>query len=585
MLRSLVLLFTLSVSTPALLTGDRPAYPQNYFRSPVGIPIALSGGFAEMRSNHFHSGIDIKTNGKIGYRIYAAADGWVSRIAVSPTGFGHALYIAHPNGYTTVYAHLDSFKEPVASYVRRQQYAQQSFRVNLYPERNQFRVSKGDVIALSGNSGSSGGPHLHFEIRDSATQEPINPWLFGFDIQDTQPPRIFRVKLYAAEPSSVVHINHRSKNRPSVATFRDPVTVEVAPSNGRYVLQDVRSIEAQGRVGFSIQTHDYHNPSQNRLGAYIISLSANGQTLYRSEMERFSFDETRYLNAHIDYAVRQNQRRWFQRSHLLPGNRLRFYETEQGGFLSVTDGETYALEYDIEDVAGNISQLRFSLAGTSGLAYPPNTVENMVAAIRHGHPEIVEQPGLRAEFPANIFYEDVPLTYDVKSPRADSYSERHVLHSSDTPIHRNYTLSIRPEGLPANLRDKALIARENDRGRASAVGGSYENGMITAKTRSFGTFFVTTDTEAPRITPVNITNNKDMRRNSAIRIKIADDLSGIQSYAGYINDQWVLFAYDAKNALLEYTFDDYTSSGWNDLRLVVRDNKGNRNTYTARFRR
>lgn len=585
MLRSLVLLLTLSVSTPALLTGDRPVYPQNYFRSPVGIPIALSGGFAEMRSNHFHSGLDIKTNGKIGYRIYAAADGWVSRIAVSPTGFGHALYIAHPNGYTTVYAHLDSFKEPVASYVRRQQYAQQSFRVNLYPERNQFRVNKGDVIALSGNSGSSGGPHLHFEIRDSATQEPINPWLFGFDIQDTQPPRIFRVKLYAAEPSSVVHVNHRSKNRPSVASFRDPVTVEVAPSNGRYVLQDVRSIEAQGRVGFSIQTHDYHNPSQNRLGAYIISLSANGQTLYRSEMERFSFDETRYLNAHIDYAVRQNQRRWFQRSHLLPGNRLRFYETEQRGFLSVTDGETYALEYDIEDVAGNISQLRFSLAGTSGLAYPPNTVENMVAAIRHGHPEIVEQPGLRAEFPANIFYEDVPLTYDVKSPRADSYSERHVLHSSDTPIHRNYTLSIRPEGLPANLRDKALIARENDRGRASAVGGSYKNGMVTAKTRSFGIFFVTTDTEAPRITPVNITNNKDMRRNSAIRIKIADDLSGIQSYAGYVNDQWVLFAYDAKNALLEYTFDDYTSSGWNDLRLVVRDNKGNRNTYTARFRR
>lgn len=585
MLRSLLVLLSVSLFTPVVLTGDRPEYPQNYFRSPVGIPIALSGGFAEMRSNHFHSGLDIKTNGKIGYRIYAAADGWISRIAVSPGGFGHALYVNHPNGYTTVYAHLDSFKEPMASWVKQQQYANKSFRVNLFPERNQFRVSKGDVIALSGNSGSSGGPHLHFEVRDGASQEPINPWLFGFDIRDTQPPRIFRMKIYAADPSSVVHVQRRSRNQPSIATFRDPVTIEVAPSNGRYVLQDVRSIKAQGRIGFAIQTHDYHNASQNRLGAYIIQLSANGDILYRSEMERFNFNETRYLNSHIDYAERQRNRRWYQRSHLLPGNRLRLYEEQRKGFLYPDAGQSYEMEYDIEDVAGNSTRLRFSLEGTSGLTYPPNTVDNMVEAIRHGHAQTVEQPGITVQFPARIFYDDIALTYEAKSQIADTYSPQHVLHDSSTPIHSNYTLSIRPSDLPANLRDKALIARVNSRGRLSSIGGTYENGVVTARTRSFGTFVVATDTQKPRIRPVNISNNKDMRGIGSIRLKISDNLSGIHSYAGYINDEWVLFAYDAKNALISYEFDEYTKPGWNNLRVAVRDGKGNRTTYTARFRK
>ena len=193
----------------ALMPPDEQnEYPTDYFRSPLGIPLVLSGNFAEMREGHFHGGLDVKTRESEGYRVYAAADGYIARVKVSPYGYGNALYVAHPNGYTTVYAHLSRFKGEIASYVRRTQYDRKSFAIDRYPEPGRYPVKKGEAIALSGNSGSSSGPHLHFEVRTTRDQVPVNPLLFGFEIDDSRVPRIFRIRIYPADDESgVIHLD------------------------------------------------------------------------------------------------------------------------------------------------------------------------------------------------------------------------------------------------------------------------------------------------------------------------------------------------------------------------------------------
>ncbi|GIV60273.1 M23 family metallopeptidase [Rhodocaloribacter litoris] len=565
--------------------GHDDPFPRDVFRSPLGIPLLLSGNFAEMRSNHFHSGLDIKTNGQEGYRVYAAADGWVSRIVVSPVGYGHALYVNHPSGHTTVYAHLSRFNDTLAAYVKRLQYEKRSFRLDVHPPAGRFRVRQGEVIAYSGNSGGSSGPHLHFEIRDAATQEPLNPLLFGLPVEDTVPPRIYRIKVYALAPDGYARIEPADGSAPVEVTPERPAHVEVVGGGDAYRLQNVRHIRAHGRIAFGIQTHDYHNGSNNRLGAYRIRLEADGKTLFLSEMQRFSFDETRYVNAHVDYAERVRNRRWIQRSYRLPGNRLSIYRTGSTGHLDTAPGQTHRLAYTVEDAAGNTARLHFEVEGMAARPVAADTPATPDVLLRHDRTATLNRDGLRATFPAGTVYEEVPLTYRVRPPLRGAFSERHDVHDELTPVHNRYTLSLRADHLPARLRPKALIARLGENGRWVSEGGSYQDGYVTTRPRTFGTFFVAVDTLAPEVTPLNLYDGKDMRAERSIRFRIRDDLAGIGSYAGYVDDAWVLFAYDAKNDLIEYVFDEHVPPGAHTLSVVVTDNTGNTARYTARFTR
>ena len=262
-------------------------YPDDYFDSPLRIPLLLSGSFAEMRSNHFHGGLDIKTQGHAGYGVHAAAEGWISRIAVASGGYGNALYVSHPNGYMTVYAHLDRFAEPIASYIKALQYEQETFEVQSFPGKDKFPVAKGQQIAWSGNSGSSAGPHLHFEVRDEQTSEPVNPALWGFDITDTTPPRIYRFKVYAKGPDSIIRLRDKVSGGWRTLGPGEDAFIELIRQNGSIVLQRVDRIEASGTVAFGVQTHDFHEGSNNLLGQYRIDLEVDGETLFHSELERF----------------------------------------------------------------------------------------------------------------------------------------------------------------------------------------------------------------------------------------------------------------------------------------------------------
>ncbi|GAB5519303.1 MAG: M23 family metallopeptidase [Rhodothermales bacterium] len=567
-------------------TPSQPDYPQGYFRSPLGIPLYMAGNFAEMRSNHFHGGLDLKTNGREGYRIYAAAEGYVSRIAVSPSGFGNAIYLAHPNGYTTVYAHLNRFADPIQDYVRSVQYQRETFRVNLYLEPGQFPVAKGDVIAISGNSGSSSGPHLHFEVRDTPTQEPINPELFGFDIKDTTPPRLYAMRVYVADANSFARIVWSDGRSPTLVSRHDPATIDLDGSNGQFSLNGVRRIEGAGRLGFALRTHDYHDGSSNHLGPMIIRLDRDGERLFESTKERFNFDETRQLNAHVDYAARHHTRRWFERSHLLPGNQLRMYETREGGFLNLEAGFSHAMRYHVEDVRGNTATLRFTVDGSADQPALPSAPEHE-QILPYNRPSAFRTESVVLALPDGALYEDLWFDYERETASAPNlHSDIHHIHRPDTPLQKAMSLSIAASSLPASLRDKAFIASINDRGEPrGSIGGSYSDGFVHARTRSFGTYAVATDTTPPTVELLNRPANADFRGRESVSFTIKDNLAGIDSYTGRVDGQWVLFAYDAKRSRITYTFDDRAPSGSRTLELTVVDNVGNTSTETLRFTR
>ncbi len=563
--------------------GHADPFPKDYFRSPLGIPLFMAGNFAEMRPDHFHSGLDLKTNNREGYRVYAAAAGYVSRIKVSATGFGHALYINHPAGYTTVYAHLSRFSDPIDAYVKNLQYQGQRFEIDTYPEPGQFPIKKGDVVAFSGNTGSSGGPHLHFEIRDAATQEPLNPLLFGLEVKDSLPPRIFRIKIYAGDAESYAILEEGNGVRRTI-TYVAPGTVAVEGGEGTYRLPAGLRIRAHGRMAFGIQTHDYQNGSNNRLGAYRITLEADDRLLFRTEMERFSFDQTRFINAHVDYAERQRDRRWVQRSFRLPGNELPLYEARHDGFLTVRGEARHRLRYTIEDAAGNQAVLPFEVEGVEG---PPPLVPggNVEAVLPRTRPSTFDREGLRLVFPANAFYDEVPFTFGTMPAPPGAFSRAYRVHTPETPVHRRYQLSITASALPERLRDRALIATLDEKGDVVAVGGGYLAGTVTARPRAFGTFFIVADTLAPRISPVQFRDGQSFRGKKALTLRVYDDLSGIDRYVGKVDGHWVLFEYDPKARRLFYRFDEHVPPGRHHLAVEITDTAGNTARYEADFTR
>jgi len=559
-------------------------YPTDYFRSPLGIPILLSGSFQELRSGHFHSGLDIKTNATQGYRVYAAGDGQIVRINVSPTGFGNALYVLHPNGYKTVYAHLRNFSADVEEYVRRQQYAQKSFSVEIYPEEGRFPVKKGDVIALSGNSGGSAGPHLHFEIRDAANEWPLNPLLFGLEVADTQAPQISRLKVYALDARSRARIRF-TNGRSTEVTRENAGTILVTGANRRYRLADIAEITGSGRIGFGIETRDSHDGSGSRLGLYALTLSRQDIPIYEYRAEKFSFDVTRYINAHVDYAERTRYGRWIQRSYLLPGNRLSSYPiAENRGIVEPAPGVESRFEYKVSDIAGNTSTLAFSVIGAEQNVMVEASDEDRGISAESGMPLTFEADGIRAVFNESAFYDDFDFSYDVTGADAQSMSPKHALHDAYTPVHSSFDLSILAD-VPTPLRKVAAIAYVNEDGKTSYRPAVYRDGWVNASVRALGLYYVTADTVKPRIRPINIQNGKDMRRLSNIRFRISDGETGVRTYDGYVDGKWVLFSFDAKTGMMVYEFDDQVGSGEHELQVRVTDGVGNSSVYEASFGR
>ncbi|MBE0676905.1 MAG: M23 family metallopeptidase, partial [Bacteroidales bacterium] len=282
--RGLLLISTLLLTS---LRSDNP--DKDLFISPVRIPLLLSANFAEIRADHFHSGIDIRTQGITGHEIVAAASGYVYRISVSPGGFGKALYLRHPSGYSTVYGHLDRFIPEIEEYVTEQQYQNRSFTVSLFPTTGRFVFKQGELIAYSGNTGSSGGPHLHYEIRRSDDEFPLDPLRFEFGVRDNIKPILENLVIYPLSETTTINGQNQE------------LLLPVQGSHGNYYIRSDKPVTISGKAGFGIRSHDLLNNSWNKCGVYSIELQIDGETVYLFQMDGLSFDETRYVNSHIDY--------------------------------------------------------------------------------------------------------------------------------------------------------------------------------------------------------------------------------------------------------------------------------------------
>lgn len=547
--------------------------PKDYFRSPMDIPLALSGNFGELRSNHFHAGIDIKTQGVEGKNIYATAEGYVCRIKIQHYGYGKVIYVRHPNGYTTTYAHLKNFSDKIENYVKKKQYEKESYEIELFPSPNELKVEKGEIIALSGNTGGSGGPHLHYEIRETASEHPLNPLLFGLPIEDNIKPIIQGIRIYPLDSNSYLG----SKQNAQYFT--------VTGGNGEYQLRFNDTIRVHGKIGLGIQTIDKLNGASNSCGIYQLDMYKNGDLVYSHDMKCLPFHESRYINSHTEYAYKWDNGKWIQKCYKDPNNQLSIYnDLSNNGVMEFYENSQDTITFVVKDVYGNTSNLEFILTGKKqSIQFENNKSKYVVGKIKYNQPYNLDDEALMLNFPSNILYDDLDLEVEKLPTRKNAFSPSFRIHHQEVPVHKHFEVMIKPDSLPENHKHQMIMASLSKEGYPVSEGGTWEGEYLKSRTRTFGTYFITIDSIPPLIKPINIYDGKIIRSQSSIRFSIQDNFSGIESYKCLVDGKWVLFEYDYKKNLLFHNLDGTIKTGEHNLVLTVIDNRGNKSNYTIKF--
>ncbi len=542
-------------------------FPQQYL-NPLTIPPALSGNFGELRNNHFHSGIDFKTQQVTNKPIVAIEDGYVSRISVSPGGYGLALYIEHPStGHTSLYGHLNSFSDTITRWVTNMQYELERFQVNLYPGEGTLPVKRGEQIALSGNTGNSGGPHLHFEIRDTRTQDPLDALEYLPKINDTRKPDLRGIAFYPVIGKGVVNGN------------QEPLRLTIGNDGAGNPLGLGRTINAWGRLGGGVKASDRMDGQTNIYGVKHIRLFVDEELIFSSTMRRFSFDDSRMLNSFTDFEDWKNNRSFYMKSFVEPGNKLPLYETKNRGYIDINEERPYRLRYELEDHSGNRLTYSFTINGQKQPILPPPPCEHWMA---WKLPNTYMEPGFTLQIPDENLYEDICFSHTVTESRK-YYSNLHRVNERPVPLHNQAEMWI---GLHTDTlinKSNYGMVRINKNGTESWMGGKYTRGGIQLIIRELGgSYAVSADTVPPIITPMEPNNWVGQRR---IRIRLRDDKSGITSYRGEINGQFVLFTHDSKSTIYTYRFDDsrLTKGERQELLFTATDGASNRSEYRFSF--
>ena len=543
-----------------LTTTALSSYSQQY-RNPVTIAPALSGNFGELRNNHFHSGVDFKTQQAVNKPILAVEDGYVSRISVSPGGYGLALYIDHPStGHTSVYGHLNSFSDKIAAYVLEKQYEVERYSVNLLPEKELLPVKRGEEIALSGNTGSSGGPHLHFEIRDTRTQDPLDALEYLARLPDTQKPDLRGIAFY---PMSGKGMINGSSNTIRLNISKDKAGNPLGPG---------RTINAWGRIGVGVKAYDRMNGQGNIYGVKYIRLFVDGKQVFNSRMDRFSFADTRMLNAFIDFEDWRGNGSFFMKSFIEPGNRLPLYEAENRGYIDINEEREYRFRYELEDINGNRLTYSFTVKGQQQtIAEKPHCDNYMAWNFDNAFLDL----GFSLSIPVGNLYSDI--CYSHQTTKSSSfYSNVHQVNNKPVPLHNNAKMWIKLSSDTLSNKQNYGIVSISDNGRESWLGGDYKQGGLTAGIRELGgRYAISSDSTAPSITPVGAESWVSQKR---IRIRLSDNKSGIASFRGEINGLFVLFTHDAKSSIYTYLFDASRLPKGEPMELLfmAEDGAGNR---------
>ena len=539
------------------------------YGNPMDIPIALSATFGEIRPNHIHAGLDIKTQGVEGKKVYAVADGYVSRIGVSPYGYGNVLYITHYDGYTSVYAHLQRFSGDIAKYVKQYQYKHKKFASQIYPDKDRFSVKKGDLIAYSGNSGGSGGPHLHFEIRHTVSEKPLNPMFFGYKIEDNAKPLIQGVAVYPLGDESTLEGGIK------------PMYFGVEGANGKYSLKDRSVVHGNGEMAFGICTYDLVGTQTNKDGPYLYELFLDGVLAFQVEADSFSYDEPRYVNSLLDYRHYKQKKSSYVRTEVDPFNKLQMIEKKEGT-VYVEEGDTVNVRFKISDYAGNSSQISFKLVGSEQI---------WVERPQHRRSEyFVKADGTMN---ADITIEDFSVSLSRGTLFRDEWmptgqrdekgccSRIYRFGTDEMTTFKPFTLRLRPNEEWAD-HPRKYIAYIDSKGNVSSLGGKMKNGAMEVETRSLGEYTIKIDSVAPKVTATNFKDGQSVNALKSLRFKITDDMTGIETYDIYLDGEWVLGKYDAKNALLYYEFDEKMQAGTHRVKVVVTDGVGNKKTLEAK---
>ncbi len=559
-LKQLIVLILYFVSFGLQSVFSQQQFPVNYFSSPLDIPLELAGNFGELRTNHLHSGLDLKTNEMEGFNVYAIADAYVSRIKVSSTGYGNALYLTHPNGYVSVYGHLKQFNLKITKYLRKKQYQKESFEIDLSLHPNEIRIKKGDTIALSGNSGSSDGPHLHFEIREAKKEIPINPQLFGFEIKDSIPPVI----------DKILCVNERSKNYN---------IFNVNNIDNRFFISQKDTLLFPSEFSLGISCYDKSERSFSKNGIYKLALYFDSILIQKLIFNKFSFDETRYVNALINYKLFVETNKKFIQSKLLPGNKLNIFDTiYNNGIINISDDNTHQIKYKTEDFAGNFSELNFAVKKDINEIF--NTDTNLVDStyfIDCLNSNMFSSEKIKLFFTQNSLYENIFLK--IKSYKSNDaqkfFSDIFEIHDANVPINKSITMLLKNDSIVDSLLSKLLIIRIKNDNKIVSVGGKFKDGFVMTNINNFGNFAVSIDTIAPVIKALNYSQKTLDKRQKSLDFKITDELSGIANYRATLNGKWVLMEFDSKNNRLTYVIDNQLCVGSNQLKITVEDNKKN----------
>lgn len=557
-----VLLLTLLFT--ATLWAQQP-YPQDYFRSPMDIPIHPSGTFGELRTNHFHAGLDFRTEQREGLPVYAAADGYVSRIRVSAYGYGTALYIDHPNGYTTLYGHLQGYSEKIDAFVRAKQYEKKSFDIEFFPPKDEIKITKGELIGLSGNSGGSGGPHLHFEFRDTKTEWVINPLLFGMNkyMDDKKAPNIHALMVYPLSDDAVTNEAAR------------PVLVNLKlQSDGTYLAD---KILARGKVGLGLSASDKSTGSVGNNGVYKVETFYNGTPGFNYTFSTFAFNESRYINNFIDYPRFYSTGQRFQKLFIKTPYSLSLLKgNTTNGQLDIVSGEAKNYRIVVSDFHGNKTVINGSIEYSDKPATVANPKRVTPYFVKAANDNNYTKNNVSVFIPAGAFYEDFYMDFDVK----DSVLS---IDNVTMPVHTPVTVSFDVKHLSKEVLQKTFIATFNEK-RLSYNSSYMEDGRLTAKVKAMGNFKLAQDYNAPKIYAPSFTAGKWLTKFKQFNLKVSDDRSGIATIDAWLNGKWILMHYDYKTKIIYHNFSDgIVAEGRNDLKVTVTDSVGNSTTFETHF--